>query len=90
MNRKKAKEMAQDNKMTWRELIKMIDDHQPKGKSKVNPSLTQKDTLKLLRDSICGRDMNEVPMGKSYSITREQITISRDGMKIANILMECL
>lgn len=88
MNRKKAKEEARNNTKTWAELLELVKVSNLNGMSIVNKSLTKDQVATIMKNMIAGRDLSEVPKGESYSVARDRIIISADGLGIQNLLRE--
>ena len=80
--------MAQNNKMTWLEISRYLDNQNLDGMSKLNPSLTRKQAHEIFKGSLDGVDMSPIPAGMRYCGRRNNEVMTSDAFGIANILRE--
>ena len=88
MNKLKATKMAQNNKMTWLEISRYLDNQNLDGMSKLNPSLTRKQIHGIFKESFDGVDMSSIPAGMRYCGRRNKEVMTIHALCIANILRE--
>ena len=88
MNKSKATKIAKNNKMSWAEIGRYLDNQNLDGMSKVNPLLTKKQAHKILKGALDGVDMSAIPPGMRYCGRRNKEVMTGDALGIANILRE--
>ena len=88
MNKKQAKQEAENNTRTWGELLAIVEGADLTGMSKLNKSLTREQSAQIFKNMIAERDLNEVPNGLRYDAYKDCMRISGDGLGVQNILRE--
>lgn len=89
MNKTKAKQMAQNNTMTWGEIAEIIEGNDLSGMSKVNKSLTRQQVYGIFKNMLdVEKDKNDVPKGMVYSVRKNKEIMSSSALGIMNILRE--
>lgn len=90
MNKRDAHTAAFNNVATVSSLLAMIDAKRGSGgMSKINRSIPLETSLRILRDAIKDRALDEVMEGNKSDRYTGYRVMSRDGLIIRNILMEC-
>ena len=89
MNKVKAKQMAQSNAMTIRELRDLIEAARIDGMSRVNPTIPMAMAVDIYRRALGDRADDEVPQGLRFDVYKRRDVPSKDFLIIANILRDC-
>lgn len=90
MNKRKAKEQAQNNTRSIGELLQLVKNKRGKGgMSKLNPAFTLEEILDIFEKPWENKDPNEIPKGMKYSARKGYEIMSLDGIGIWNLLREC-